>query len=356
MNRRRDRIRVLLVDDSPLFIDGVTPILEADGDIEVIGAAGDGAEAVARVQTLEPSIVVMDINMPVMDGLEAVERIMASRPTPILLQTSDPSRRDEVTSFDAISRGALDVIAKPRLTRDAAGEQRQLRDKVRLLSGVPVIYRRRRRPQPTGAAGLEQVPGGSAGVAVAASTGGPPALAEILAALPPDFSLPVLVVQHLASGFAPNLVSWLAGVSRLSVRIAGDGERARPGVVYIAPDDAHMSIHHGDRIRLDPETKPIDGHRPSATRLLSSAARQWGRRAVGVVLTGMGADGSRGLLEIHRAGGLTISQDEETCIVYGMPRVAVEIGASQQVLPIARIAPALVEAARRIEAAVRSAW
>ena len=346
-------IRVLIVDDSELFIEGVTPILEVEHDIEVVGSAANGAEAVKRVEALEPAVVVMDINMPVMGGLEAVERIMAARPTPILLQTGDPASRDEVTSFEALSRGALDVVAKPKLTRDGAAEQAELRDHVRLIACVPVVYRRRRQRRHSLAAGLESVPTGSGGIAMVASTGGPPTLADILAALPPDFSVPVLVVQHLASGFAPNLVSWLDGVSRLRVRLARDGTPVEPGVVYVAPDDAHMTIHGGDRIRLDRLTGPIDGHRPSGTRLLSSAAAQWERRAVGVVLTGMGADGCRGLLDIRRAGGTTISQDRATSIVFGMPRVAVELGAAQRVLPVAEIPDALVQAARTIEAAVR---
>jgi two-component system chemotaxis response regulator CheB len=345
------KIPVLLVDDSRLAIDGITRVLEADSDIQVVGSAAHGREAVAKVEALRPAVVVMDINMPVMNGLDAVERIMATRPTPILLQTNDPSRRDEVGSFEALSRGALEVIAKPGLLHRNAAEQAELRDKVRLISRVSVVYRRSRRPRQSLPAGLEQLPAGAGGVAMVASTGGPPTLADILAALPPDFSLPILVVQHLAPGFAPNLVSWLAGMSPLRVRLAEDGERATHGVVYIAPDEVHMTVHDGDRIRLDPVTPPIDGHRPSGTRLLSTAAAQWRRQAIGVVLTGMGADGCRGLLEIRRAGGTTISQDEASSIVFGMPRVAAEIGASQRALSANDIPRALVSAARSIATA-----
>jgi two-component system chemotaxis response regulator CheB len=345
------KIELLIVDDSPLFIDVFTRIVELDDDIEVVGSAGDGAEALRQLERLRPNIVVMDINMPVMNGIEAVERMMAARPTPILLQTADPRRRDEVTSFEALSRGALDIVAKPRLTCDGEAEQVELRARVRLLSRIPVVSQRQRHRRPSQAAGLRHVPVGLGGVAIVASTGGPPALADILAALPPDFSLPLVVVQHLSPGFAPNLVSWLDGVSPFATRLAADGIRLEPGAVYVAPDGAHLLIDGGDRLRLDSLTGALDEHRPSGSRLLSSAARCWGRKAIGVVLTGMGTDGCVGLLDIRQAGGTTIAQNRETSIVYGMPRVALEIGAAQQVLPASEIADALVTAARAIQRA-----
>jgi two-component system chemotaxis response regulator CheB len=339
------RIRVLVVDDSSLSIEALTGVLEADGDIAVIATAGNGRDAVAKVEALRPSLVAMDVNMPVMDGLEAVERIMASRPTPILLLTGDPGRRGERGSFEALSRGALDLIPK-HIIGEGEAKAAWLREHVRLLAGVPVIYRPRRARGPVAPDPLPAL-AGRAGVGLIASTGGPPVIAEILAALPARFPLPILVVQHLATGFAGQLAAWLSTSSRLRIQIAAHGMKIEPGTVYLAPDQAHLLVASGDRLSIDRVGAPVDGHRPSGTRLLSSMASAWGRRAVGVVLTGMGSDGVAGLEEIRRAGGTTIAQDQQTSVVFGMPRTARDRGAAVLQLPPAGIAEALCRLARR---------
>jgi two-component system, chemotaxis family, protein-glutamate methylesterase/glutaminase len=338
-------LRVLVVDDSALSIDALTAALEADGDIAVIATAGDGRDAVAKVESLRPGLVAMDINMPVMDGLEAVERIMASRPTPILLLTGDPERRGERGIFDALSRGALDLIPK-HIAAGGESQRAWLRDHVRLLASVPVVYRKRPVRRPDHGAVASRVAAGAGGVGLVASTGGPPVLADILGALPADYPLPILVVQHLAPGFAPHLASWLNGVSRLEVRIASHGLAVQGGTVYLAPDGAHLVLEASDRIGVDPHSPPVDGHRPSGTMLLASLAAVWGRRAIGVVLTGMGSDGVTGLDEIRRAGGTTIAQDEASSVVYGMPRTARERKAAASILPPTGIAEALVRRGR----------
>jgi two-component system, chemotaxis family, protein-glutamate methylesterase/glutaminase len=337
------RIRVLVVDDSPLFIDALTVVLEADGDIEVVGSGANGREAVDRVRELSPSLVAMDVQMPLMDGLEAVEQIMASQPTPILLLTGNPSLRGERAVFEALSRGALDLVAKDVL---GGGEPKRawLRDHVRLLASVPVVYRRRPvRTRPIIAGFAPARRGG--GVGLVASTGGPPVVADILSRLPPDFPLPILIVQHLAAGFAPHLVSWLQSTARLEVRIAEQGVTLAGGTVYVAPDGAHLTVGPGHRIGLDGADQPGESHRPSGSLLLSSMARAWGRRAIGVVLTGMGADGAAGLFAIRRAGGLTIAQNQTTSTVFGMPRAARDLGAAEHLLDPPRIAEALCRAA-----------
>ncbi len=335
-------LRVLVVDDSPLAIDLLTRALEAEGDISVCGTAADGREAARRVEELKPSLVAMDVNMPVMNGLDAVEKIMASHPTPILLLTSDPARHKEKGCFEALSRGALDLVNKGTLA-EASG-QAWLRNHVRLLASVPVVYRRRVRRSPTPAAGyVPSAIGG--GVGIVASTGGPPAVTQILRGLPPDFPLPIVVVQHLAPGFVGHLVSWLAGETPLRVRPAEHGVHLEGRTVYVAPDSAHVTVETGDRIRLDAAGSPIDGHRPSGTLLLESMARLWRRQAVGVILSGMGADGAQGLLAIRRAGGLTIAQDQASSTVFGMPKVARDLGAVDQTLPVAEIAHSLARAA-----------
>jgi two-component system chemotaxis response regulator CheB len=338
-------LRIIVVDDSRLSMDAVIAALEADGDIVVVGTADNGRDALAEVEALQPALVAMDVNMPVMDGLEAVERIMASRPTPILLLTGDPARRSERGSFEALSRGALDLIPKD-IVSGSRTQQAWLREHVRLLASVPVVYRPRRGrtvPPPMARMALaDKQPRG--GIGLVASTGGPPAIAEILAGLPAGFPVPVLVVQHLAPGFARHLASWLGGIASLPVEIAVGGGEALPGRVYLAPDEAHLTVGAGNRLVVDPRGAAVDGHRPSGTLLLSSLARVWGRRATGVILTGMGSDGVAGLDEIRRAGGLTIAQDEASSVVFGMPRTARDRGAARLFLSPAGICEALCRA------------
>jgi two-component system chemotaxis response regulator CheB len=285
-----------------------------------------------------------------MDGLEAVERIMASRPTPILLMTADPTRHSERGVFEAMTRGALDLVPKTILSSGPEGRA-WLRERVRLLASVPVVYRPR--PSRPAARRVTLVPAaksGSGGIGLVASTGGPPVLGQILAALPREFPLAILLVQHLAPGFAGHLASWLASSSRLPVRIAVRGETIGPGIAYLAPDGAHLIAEAGGRLGVDPHTPPIDGHRPSGSRLLSSMARLWGASAVGVVLTGMGSDGVAGLDDIRRAGGVTIAQDQASSAVYGMPKAARDRGAAREVMPASDIAERLCRAAEAIQA------
>lgn len=375
-------IRVVVVDDSPIFLETITTILQADGDIHVVATAVNGREALAKLETLRPDLFVMDINMPVMNGLEAVEHIMATSPTPILVLTASPTHQGAKASFDALSRGALELVSKQSLTDPSRAPW--LRERVRLLAGVTVVYRARRsvpstsmgkRPavaapvvtRPTtrfpelvrppapvpsrrdrvSARPQDERRGAPAGVGLVASTGGPPVLAQILAGLPEDFSLPVLIVQHLANGFATHLGSWLASSCRLPVRIARHGMRLEPATVFLAPDDAHLEVTHGGCLSLDRHSPPIDGHRPSGTRLLTSMATVWRSRAVGVVLTGMGSDGVAGLAAIRAAGGSTLAQDQATSAVFGMPRGARDAGAAEAMVPAQDIAQALCSIAER---------
>src|SRR5690606_39062695 len=228
------------------------------------------------------------------------------------------------------------------------------REHVRLLAGVTVVYRPPRLPR---AASPRLGPAPSSGggnIGLMTSTGGAPVIGDILAGLPRDFPLPVLVVQHLAPGFAPRLVDCLASSSRLPVHIAEGGMKAAAGAVYVAPDGAHLAVGDGDRLLVDRHLPPVDGHRPSGTHLLTTMAAIWRRRAIGVVLTGMGADGAAGLLAIHRAGGVTIAQDEETSVVFGMPRAARDLGAAGAILPAPDIPRALCAAAERLASGRRT--
>lgn len=348
-NANSARTRVLVVDDSPLARDIITAILQEDPEIEVVGQAENGQIAVELVEHLRPNLVTMDIMMPVMDGLTAIQQIMAYHPTPILVVTS--SSEAEV-AYKAISSGALEVMQKPEMCAgplEWAGFARR----VKLLSKVKVITHVRGR----GAATTQALPimgpisaraGGQDRIlAVGASTGGPGALAKLLAGLPPDLTVGVVVVQHIADGFVPGLVSWLRSVTMLEVKAAEEGERVEPGAVYIAPTGRHTVVKAGGRLRIL-DTPPVDSQRPAVDVLFESVQQAYDRRAIGVLLTGMGRDGARGLKGIRDAGGHTIAQDEASCVVFGMPQAAIEIGAAEQVLPLNEIPLAVVKLLRKL--------
>ena len=338
-------IRVLIVDDSELVQAVLQSILGSDPELEVVGAAANGHQAVDLTRTLRPDVIVMDINMPELGGLGATERIMAYHPTPILVLTS-MDRAD--VAFEALSRGALDVIEKPELDDEKC---RELLRRIKLSAGVRVVTHiaGRRTPMelpesvdpgppasgpsrpatlaPPRAAGLPR-PGRVVGIG--SSTGGPQVLGQICQALPADFPGAILVVQHIAEGFVPVLTDWLHGSSRIRVKEAEDGEALEGGVAYIAPSNLHLQVT-GNRIALE-DGPPMGGHRPSVDALLSSIARKCGKEGMGIILSGMGRDGARGLREIRQAGGFTMAQAEETCVVYGMPKAAVELDGVSRVL------------------------
>ncbi len=344
-------IRVLIVDDSPTIRLLFTEILSAEPDLRVVGVAADGEQAVERAQTLKPDLITMDINMPRVDGLEATRRIMTLCPTPIVVVSASLDSADLTSSFAAIQAGALDVIEKPHSTdpRDFEGIRRRLVMAVRLMAGVKVVRRRAAKPVPTGALMPAAVAAPAARprtsfrlVAIGASTGGPMALHTLLAGLPRDFPAPVVVVQHMSAGFLPGLVNWLQLDCALPVHIATEGQAAQPGQVYFAPDDHHLTVGTRGVLRLT-NAPPISHVRPSATVLFESVGLLYGREALGVLLTGMGDDGAAGLKALHDRGGLTLAQDEATSVVYGMPRVAAELGAVDHVVPLANMAGSLVE-------------
>ena len=341
-------IRVLIVDDSPTIRLLFTEILNGEPDIRVVGVAADGEQAVQRTEALKPDLITMDIRMPRVDGLEATRRIMAQCPTPIVMVSASLDTDDLSSSFSAIQAGALDVIEKPNGSdpRNFEGIRQRLVTAVRLMAGVKVVRRRAPKAAPTGGLAV-RVPtrplrAGFKVVAIGSSTGGPMALHTLLAGLPREFPVPVVVVQHMSAGFLPGLVNWLKLDCALPVNIAADGQAAHPGQVYFAPDNHHLILGGRGVLRLT-EAPPVSHVRPSATVLFESVARLYGREALGVLLTGMGDDGAAGLKAIHDRGGLTLAQDEATSVVYGMPRVAAELGAVDHILPLGSVAGSLVE-------------
>jgi two-component system chemotaxis response regulator CheB len=339
------RIRVLVVDDSPTSRLLLASILRADDEIEVVGQAADGFEAVEMVKRLRPDIVTMDVQMPRLDGFAATKRIMVEAPTPILITTSIDPRALSI-SLEAVRMGALAVQAKPGDPR-APGfdeEASELVRQVKAMAQVKVVRHYEWEPAAVAAAAvlpaaaLHDLP--AEVVAIAASTGGPAALHRILTTLPAAFPVPILVVQHIAHGFTPGFAGWLDKASPLRVKLAEEGEALGPGTVYVAIDDHHLGISPARRIHLS-TAPPVGGFRPSATVLFESISAAYGSRALAVILTGMGRDGVDGLRAIREAGGRTVAESEATAIVYGMPAAAVHAGLADFILPLDQVCAAM---------------
>lgn len=343
----RCTIRVVVADDSALAREMLVQILASDDEIDVIGIATDGQEAVDLVAALRPDLVTMDIHMPGVDGLKAIEHIMAFTPVPVLVVSSSVYGEGVGRTFDALEAGALEVMKKPE-PRDWADLQDIAQDlirRVKLLSRIPVIthVRGMRSARPAGEAGGD-AEARRAGVrpevvAIGSSTGGPSALLNVLGRLPADYSLPILVVQHIADGFVPGLVAWLDAGCKIRVVVAEDGMPVLPGVAYFAPTGANLTLERR-RLRLhEPQVGQL--YVPSANTLFESITVSCGPAGIGVILTGMGADGATGLKMMSDVGAMTIAQDEATSTVFGMPKAAAETGAAGLVLPVHDIAAEL---------------
>lgn len=334
-------IRVLVADDSATMRTALTALLSEDPSIEVVGMAPDGVEAVEQAKRLRPDVITMDVQMPRLSGLDAIEAIMAEAPARILVVCAVGEGRQVDLSFRAISAGALELIAKPvgAQAKELRTWGRHVAESVKLMAEIPVITRRRR-VQPEPLTSITPSGFGVEAVGLAASTGGPPALASILGALPRDFPAPLLIAQHIAAGFAKGLVRWFSEVSPLQLVFAETGMRCEIGKVYLPPDDHHLEVDPGGVLRI---SQTRGGHCPSADRLFESMAQAYGPNAIGVILTGMGDDGAAGLLAMRRAGATTLGQDEASSVVYGMPASAARIGAVKTQLSIEAIAPTLLE-------------
>jgi len=330
-------VRVLVAEDSELFAQTIVEILEMDRTFEVFGIAKDGAEAVRMTELGKPDVVLMDVRMPGMDGLAAIEGIMDRCPTPILVMTADPAGKTGELSFEALRRGALDLVPKPTTWAGTPAEQEDLRSRLLALSRIRVVRRKAglsERPEAMERAPIEPMRSGQPNlrvVGLVSSTGGPPVLGKILRELPATFPFCIVIVQHLSDGFCDRFASWLGQNTSLRVELARQGAALAPGLVLIAPDRKHVTVEGRLQVRLD-DSPPVGGHKPSGTILLRSIARSFGRQAIGGVLTGMGADGAEGLLDIHRASGFTFAQEARSCVVSGMPGQALALGAATRSL------------------------
>lgn len=326
-------IKVLIVDDSCLVRAMLQAIFDEQEDISVVGEAANGQEAIALVKQLNPDLVTMDLNMPVMSGLEAIEHIMHAKAVPILVVSSET---DAELAYQALASGALDVMVKPSLE---STQVQQLLDKVRLLSGVPVITRMHRfsklRPYTVrvNEFGLDSEPEEHPIFAIASSTGGPKALANLLTALPADFPAPIVVAQHISNGFIEGMAHWLSTLSLLPVKVAEEGELLAAATVYLSPSEQHLTFTQDYRVKLKPRAA-TDIYHPSCDEMLSSVAQVFGKEAIGIIMTGMGRDGTQGMKAIYEQGGITLAQDEASSVIYGMNAEAIEAGVIHNVLPL----------------------
>lgn len=333
---------MLIAEDSPTVREMLREILSSDADVEVVGDARNGREAVEKTMALRPDVVTMDIRMPLLDGFEATRQIMVDAPTPIVIVSGHYSVRDVETSFQALRLGALAILATPAgpLSPGFEEESRELIETVKAMANVKVVRRFSERNRARPAPAIE--PKRFRLAAVAASTGGPAALQQIFRDLPEGFPVPVLVVQHIASGFVPGLASWLNGTSKLVVKIAEDGEPLQPGHAYLAPDDHHLGVTKGLRAVVSQGDR-VGGFRPSADAMFESAAAAAGSDLLALILTGMGSDGIDGLVAVRKAGGRVISQDVETSVVPGMPGSAIARNIPHHVVPLDQMARCITE-------------
>jgi two-component system chemotaxis response regulator CheB len=335
-------IRVLIVDDSALVRALLTAIVREQPDMEIVGAARDPIAARALVRETNPDVITLDVEMPRMNGLEFLARLMQLRPTPVLMISSLTERGAEVT-MRALELGAVDFVAKPRV--GIAGGLTQSAEEI--VSKIRMAARARVRRALPGARVPPALP--AAGITgteklvfIGASTGGTEAIRDLLMSFPPDYP-GTLVTLHMPPGFTQRYAERLDKSCRITVREAKDGEPVLPGHAYVAPGDHHLRIARSgsDYLLRVSQDEPVNRHRPSVDVLFGSAARLAGPNAIGVLLTGMGKDGARALLEMRQAGAWTIAQDEASCVVFGMPREAIALGAAHEVLPLERIAESI---------------
>lgn len=340
-------IKVLIVDDSKTVQEFMSYMFSSDKDIQVIGMVGSGDEAVEFVRKNKPDVITMDIHMPGMNGYEATRAIMQTNPTPIVIVSGSLRLTEVSNSFKLIEAGALAVVRRPPGIGDPGFNEarKELVTMIKLMSEIKVVklFQNQMQPRPNRIIADNSFASDDKKIkliAIGASTGGPIALNIILMNLPKNLPVPVVIVQHIAKGFLNGFRDWLAAASSLTVHIAEDGDYLKPGNVYIAPDGYQMGISAGLMIKLE---KPVQdsGLCPSVDHLFQSVAEVLGESAVGVLLSGMGKDGAKELKNMKEKGAITIAQDKESCVVFGMPGEAVKIGAADRVLSPEKIAQSL---------------
>jgi two-component system, chemotaxis family, protein-glutamate methylesterase/glutaminase len=349
----KSQIKVLIVDDSAFMRTALSRMVAADAGLCVVGTAASGTQALQKVASLDPDVITLDVEMPGINGLETLRRIMAQFPRPVIMVSSATVQEAEIT-LDTLEAGAFDYVSKhlsftsldvDHIREDlvakikAAAERRTAKDHFNLLQRKP--------PRATQLLARKSSRLAPVIVAIGISTGGPKALQDIFPALPKDLPVPIVVVQHMPSGFIAPFAERLNKLCAISICEASDRESVRPGVVYLAPSGSHIRVERstGSRAVIRFSDKPENQtYIPSVDVMMQSVADAFGSLAMGIIMTGMGSDGARGMEAIHRAGGWTVGQDEMSCTVYGMPRVCAEMGILDRVVPLSQIPDEILQA------------
>lgn len=337
-------IKAVIVDDVATVREILKMALESDPEIKVVGMARGGKQAIDIIPGLKPDIVLMDLKMPDMDGFQTVRHIMGFYPVPIVIISSASAKKDDMM-FQALECGALDFIPKPSLGDFDTNPNfaKDLVQKIKIYAAANVsrsIKIKFETAKILNVSGLGR--GKKKVVAIASSTGGPGALKEIIPLFPADLPVGIVIVQHIVEGFIAGLVDWLQKISKVKIRVANEGDVISPGVVLFSPDTSHIIINENGKIKFE-KSPPVGGVRPAADILFPSVAKYYGSSAIGVIMTGMGDDGARGIERIKKEGGSTIAQNEETCAVFGMPKVAISRGVIDKIVPLHMIPETIIK-------------
>jgi two-component system, chemotaxis family, protein-glutamate methylesterase/glutaminase len=356
---KNSQVRVFVIDDSAFMRTSLSRMISSDLGLRVVGTAANGNDALQRIPALDPDVITLDMEMPGLNGLETLKRIMNEHPRPVIMVSSVMVNGAEIT-FRALAAGAFDYL--PKNLPSGSLDISHVRDNLVAKIKAAAESRNRSRPRPVArkpphSAHLPKRQRSSLPaeiVAIGISTGGPQALQEILPLFPADLPVPIIVVQHMPKGFTAPYAKRLDSLCAVTVREASQREVVQPGVVYIAPAGAHLVVERSNlktSICLTEEPSGLQ-HIPSIDVMMHSVAAAWGPLTMGVIMTGMASDGSQGMEAIYREGGLTVGQDEETCAVYGMPRLCAEMGILDRVVPLMQIPQEIVQASRRLRAGV----
>jgi two-component system, chemotaxis family, protein-glutamate methylesterase/glutaminase len=352
MQDDKRKIRVLVVDDSAVMRKLISNLLERDEEIEVVATAIDGDFALAKIESIKPDVVTLDVDMPRMDGLTALRHIVSKHHIPVVMLSVLTSLGTMLT-MQALEIGAFDFVCKPKVSTQVGDMAEELITKVKGAARSRAVFLNGSATPRSQASFLNGTDAAATGakkkkrvkanpgdakkiIAIGASSGGPHALRYLLPRIPADMNTPILIVQHMMESFTPTFVRWLDEICEMEVSEAKDGELILPGRVLIAPGGQHLKVRKtaaGTEVVLEPG-QPVSGHKPSVDVLFRSVAKEYGLLAIGLIMTGMGSDGAQGMGEIRKAGGHTLAQDRESCSVYGMPRVAIEKGFIDMVLPL----------------------